>query len=104
MSFFEPIPPSAPPGPRAWSAPLWDRPSEGVLPAAVPVNALLHRDEAVAVELDVVRAYPNGFTINFAILMNPHTHPGGLREIHEPRRPCATVSSRRSQVRRRPHR
>lgn len=72
MSFFEPMPPPPPPSAREWAPPLWDRPSEGVLPAVIPVNALLHRGDAVAIELDVLRVYPNGFTINLFILMNPH--------------------------------
>ncbi len=72
MSFFEPLPPPTPPSAREWAAPLWDRPSEGVLPAVIPVNAVLHRGAAVAVELDLLRVYPNGFTINLFILMNPH--------------------------------
>jgi hypothetical protein len=72
MSFFEPLPPAPPESARAWSPPAWDRPSEGTLPAIVPVGEIVHRSDDVVVEVEHVRVYPNGFTINLFILTNPH--------------------------------
>jgi len=77
MSFFEPLPPPPPPAARRWAPPAWDRPSEGTLPAFLPIGELLHRDDAVAVTLEHLRVYPNGFTINLAILTNPHRDERG---------------------------
>lgn len=71
MSFFEPLPPP-PDAQYQWSPPLWDRPSEGVVPAIVPVGALLHRGDDVAVALQYLGVYPNGFTINILIASDPH--------------------------------
>jgi hypothetical protein len=72
MSFFEPLPPPPPESVREWSSPAWDRPSEGTLPAIVPVSEIVHRGDNVVVELEQLRVYPNGFTINLIILTNPH--------------------------------
>ena len=68
MSFFEPLPPPPPESARQWSPPAWDRPSEGTLPAIVPVGEIVHRSDDVVVELEHVRVYPNGFTINLFIV------------------------------------
>ncbi len=54
-----------------WVPPLWDRPSEGVVPAVVPVNALLFESDVVALAIDHLDVYPNGFTINFVRRVNP---------------------------------
>jgi len=37
------------------------------------VNALLHEGEDVAVAIDRLGVYPNGFTVSLVILFNPHT-------------------------------
>jgi len=79
MSFFEPLPPPPPQTARQWAPPAWDRPSEGTLPTNIPVNEIVHRSEIAVVELEHLRVYPNGFTINLLILTNPHleqTRPG----------------------------
>jgi hypothetical protein len=73
VSFFEPLPPEKPQRIRQWGPPAWDRPSEGTLPATFAVDGLLHRNDAVAVCVDCLKVYPNGFTINIVILTNPHT-------------------------------
>jgi len=73
VSFFEPLPPEQPQRMRRWGPPAWDRPSEGTLPATFAVDALLHRSDAVAVSVDCLKVYPNGFTIDVVILVNPHT-------------------------------
>jgi hypothetical protein len=72
MSFFEPLPPPPPERARQWGPPAWDRPSEGTLPEVVPVNEIVHRSDRVVAQLDHLRVYPNGFTINLFILTNPH--------------------------------
>ena len=72
MSFFEPAPPPPPERERQWGPPAWDRPSEGTLPAVVPVHEIVHCSDRVVAELDYLRVYPNGFTINLFILTNPH--------------------------------
>jgi hypothetical protein len=54
-----------------WVPPLWDRPSEGIVPAVVPVNALLFESDVVALTLPHLDVYPNGFTINFVRRVNP---------------------------------
>lgn len=81
MSFFEwePPPPPFPPQPPAgpWAPPAWDRPSEGTFPAIYPVGEIVHRSESAVVELELLRVYPNGFEICFAILQNPHAPPMG---------------------------
>jgi hypothetical protein len=81
MSFFEPFPPPPPPGEHRWAPPAWDRPSEGTLPAIVPVGEIVHRGDVVVVEIDHLRVYPNGFTINVVILMNPHLDPSTAGRI-----------------------
>src|SRR5690348_3392593 len=77
MSFFEPMPEREPPQQREWSAPLWDRPSEGTVPAEMPVNVLVHAGTDAAVALPSLSVYPNGFVINFFSLVNPHASRGG---------------------------
>ena len=72
MSFFEPLPPPPPERARQWGPPAWDRPSEGTLPVVVPVNEIVHRSDRVVAQLDHLRVYPNGFTINVFALTNPH--------------------------------
>jgi hypothetical protein len=83
VSFFEPAPPPEPPSERAWSSPLWDRPSEGTVPAVLPVNALLHVGPDAVVALQSLSVYPNGFVINFFSLANPYrsNQPHGMSFI-----------------------
>ena len=69
--FFEPLPPEPAPTPRRWAAPLWDRPSEGTIPAVVAVNEVIVRTEQVVVALELVRVYTNGFTLGLVALANP---------------------------------
>jgi hypothetical protein len=72
MSFFEPLPPQPPSSEHHWGPPLWDRPSEGTIPAVFAVNALVHRTNDAAVAIGHLGVYPNGFTINVAMLGDPH--------------------------------
>lgn len=76
VSFFEPAPPPEPLPERHWSPPLWDRPSEGTIPALVPVNELLHVGSEIAVALQSVSVYPNGFVVNFLSIADPHATDG----------------------------
>ena len=75
MPFFDPLPPLPEPQeqPTGWRPPLWDRPSEAILGAPVPINALLAKTERVAVALANVSAYPNGFAFDLVIIGNPMT-------------------------------
>jgi hypothetical protein len=72
MSFFDPLPPSPSADEQKWTPPAWDRPSEGVLPELMAVNAMLHQNDDVALAIDRLEVYPNGFTICLAILFNPY--------------------------------
>ena len=47
-----------------WRAPIWDRPSEGTVPAVLAVDALMFQNDVVAVAIDRLEVYPNGFMIN----------------------------------------
>lgn len=82
MSFFEPLPPSQPPSERRWSAPIWDRPSEGTLPATLAVDALLSHEENAVVAISHLDVFPNGFRINVVILVNPHRQPDIQTRMH----------------------
>jgi hypothetical protein len=89
VPFFEPLPPEPPQRPAgSWMPPSWDRPSEGTLPAILPVEAVAHRDAEVAVAVEYLGVYPGGFTIHVAVLPDPHrgwqmhqVHGGGGRHI-----------------------
>jgi hypothetical protein len=77
VSFFEPLPEREPdPGPRTWAAPVWDRPSEGTLPAIVPVGQIVGRSETAVVAVESLGVYPNGFTISIVVLPDPHLDRG----------------------------
>jgi hypothetical protein len=75
MPFFDPLPPElpqpAPDQPSGWRPPLWDRPSEALLGAPVGAVLLLAKTEQVAIAIDNIHAYPNGFGFSLAILSNP---------------------------------
>lgn len=85
-SFFEPLPPP-PKAERIWEPPVWDRPSEGVLPWVYPVNAVVHRSGDAVIAIDHLSVYPNGFEIHVTALLDPHRRhdvalmrdPGGPR-------------------------
>jgi hypothetical protein len=73
MSFFEPLPPEPPRVEHTWRPPLWDRPSEGTLPAVVPVHQTVVRTDELVVEIELVRVYPNGFTVGLMALGDPRS-------------------------------
>ena len=78
MSFFDRPPLPANTG---WRPPAWDRPSEAVLGAVLPVNLLLGRNDEYAFALDELRAYPNGFTFSVVTLHSPLV-PHDPRSMH----------------------
>lgn len=62
------------PRPRSqheWVPPVWDRPSEGTLPAVLAIDSLLLENKHVAVAVTHLEVYPNGFTVNLAIRVHP---------------------------------
>lgn len=75
MPFFEPLPPEPPHPellqPTGWRHPVWDRPSEAVLGGPVGVALLVAKNEELALVVDDIHAYPNGFTFSLAIVRNP---------------------------------
>jgi hypothetical protein len=90
MPFFEPLP--DPPAEavdllaeREWAPPAWDRPSEGTLAAVIGVSQLFARSDDVALALDHVRVYPNGFQLVTVVMTSPRLppalHMGGFQTI-----------------------
>jgi hypothetical protein len=73
--FFEPQPP---PDPELHRQPEWIGPPSNVLGAAVPLSILLVRTEDVAVTVDHVTAYRNGFELRARLRLRNQTrlHPG----------------------------
>ncbi len=71
MAFFEPLPPEPAPQQRVWAPPLWDRPSEGIIPAVLAVNEVVHRSDNAVVTVDYLNVYPNGFVIQMAVHFDP---------------------------------
>ena len=75
MPFFDPLPPEPPlsssPQPTGWRPPAWDRPSEALLGAVVPTAIVLAKNDELALLLDDLHAYPNGFSFVLAIQRNP---------------------------------
>lgn len=80
--FFEPPPPQSNPEHRKWSPPLWDRPSEGSIPEILAVNELVHQNDDAIVMLDTLGIYPNGFTIQVSIHLNPHRAQETTQRFH----------------------
>jgi hypothetical protein len=70
--FFEPLPPERTPEERKWAPPLWDRPSEGAIPAVLAVNEIVLESDDAVVLVEYLSVYPNGFTVHVGIHLNPH--------------------------------
>ena len=66
-----------------WVPPTWDRPSEGTVPAVLAVDALVLRNDVVAVAIDRLEVYPNGFTISLLMRVDPRK----VRDVMEMLRP-----------------
>ncbi len=73
MPFFEPLPPEPPEPSHHWAPPAWDRAADGVLPATLAVDAVVHRSEQAVIAVDTLKVYPNGFVIDVVILLDPRT-------------------------------
>lgn len=54
-----------------WTPPIWDRPSEGTVPAVLVVDAMVLQNDVVAVVVDRLEVYPNGFMINLLLRVDP---------------------------------
>jgi hypothetical protein len=67
--------------PWQWAAPVWDRPSEGTVPVAVPVNELVFQGPNAVVAIDCLRVYRNGFTVGLFALADPRIEPGPTHPI-----------------------
>jgi hypothetical protein len=46
------------------------------------IDTLVHRTEEAAVNFENIKVYPNGFTVNVAILFNPHTAQDRVGMLH----------------------
>jgi hypothetical protein len=66
-----------------WAAPIWDRPSQGTVPAVLAVDALMFQSDVVAVAVDRLEVYPNGFMINLLMRVDPRK----VREMMKMLRP-----------------
>lgn len=78
----------APPAP--YGPPIWTGPSELVLGTAFPINHLFAKTDELAVVLELLHAYPNGFTFTVAFQLRPPApfdafHPHRLHEVGIPR-------------------
>jgi hypothetical protein len=78
-----------------WAPPVWDRPSEGTVPVVLAVNALVLQNDVVAVTIDRVEVYPNGFMINLFMRVDPRK----VRELMQMLRPLGTNRWPRVRVR-----
>ncbi len=66
-----------------WAPPIWDRPSEGTVPAVLAIDALVLQNDVVAVAIDRLEVYPNGFMINLLMRVDPRK----VRDMMEMLRP-----------------
>lgn len=84
MAFFEPLPP--PPRLEPHRQPEWLGPADNVLGAGVPLTAVLARTDDLAIVVDHVTAYPNGFELHIQMR---------LREVDEQADPFTLHAARR---------
>jgi hypothetical protein len=69
-----------------WAPPSWDRPSEGTLHSVLAVNELVMQSDLIAIGIDHLEVYPNGFIVSLIMRVNPRRAgefmrtlgPGGL--------------------------
>jgi hypothetical protein len=54
-----------------WTPPMWDRPSEGTVPAVIAIDAIVLQSDVVVVAIDRLEVYPNGFMINLLMRVDP---------------------------------
>ena len=79
--FFGPPPPPEPQAPR--EPPAWAGPPRGVLGRRLPDQILLARSESVAVAIDRITAFPNGFEVVLAGVPNPELLSSGGRPLFD---------------------
>ncbi len=65
----------------------WDRPSEGTVPAVLAVDAVVLHSDVVAIAVDRLEVYPNGFTIHLLMRVDPRK----VREMMEMLRPLREI-------------
>ena len=58
-----------------WAPPVWDRPSEGTVPAVLAVDALVLLNDVLAIAIDRLEVYPNGFMISLLMRVDPRKVP-----------------------------
>jgi hypothetical protein len=78
-----------------WGAPIWDRPSEGTIPAVLAVDALMFQNDVIAVAIDRLEVYPNGFMINLLLRVDPRK----VRDVIDLLRPMGANRWPRVEVR-----
>ncbi len=78
-----------------WAAPVWDRPSEGTVPAVIAVDTVMYQNDVVAVAIDRLEVYPNGFMINLLMRVDPRR----VHDVIEMLRPLGTNRWPRVEVR-----
>ena len=78
-----------------WAAPIWDRPSEATVPAVFAVDALMFQNDVIAVAVDRLEVYPNGFMINLLMRVDPRK----VRDMMEMLRPLGANRWPRVKVR-----
>ena len=66
-----------------WAPPVWDRPSEGTVPVVLAVDALVLQNDVLAVAIDRLEVYPNGFMVNLLMRVDPR-RVGELMEMLRP--------------------
>ena len=54
-----------------WAPPIWDRPSEGTIPAVLVVDAPVLQNDVVALAVEQLEVYINGFTVSLLMRVNP---------------------------------
>jgi hypothetical protein len=76
VSFFAGVPVPEPPAEPEYRPPPWMVPPDNVLPAAVPLDALVVADEHLAVWVEAALAYPEGVTLDFTLVRRERPGPG----------------------------
>jgi hypothetical protein len=81
MTFFEP-PPPPPEEPAEPVAHPWLGPPNNVLGVTIPIDAVLARSQKAIVTLGSLVAYPEGFTLEYLILVRDPDAGEHLPELH----------------------
>jgi hypothetical protein len=76
MGFFDADPAHEPPPEQEYRPPEWSQPPENVMPAAVALDALVVRRDALAVWIADGLAYPTGLAFGIAVVLRHRPPPG----------------------------